>query len=228
MRRLVASIPPIAEFCIVVGLAFGAFIFAEVFSLFHPHQGAHHNNVSLLILAIYEIALAIPLIAFLVMRGWTWQSFGLTGASPLADAGGALLLLFVTYLAWFVIWNLTARLSPQTAQTMVGISKNVIGPHIPPATSIFTAIVNGAFEELFVTGYVISALRREKKSLLFSVNASTAIRLAYHLYQGPLGVLSIIPTGLIFGSWYARTNRLWPLIFAHILLDMIALFTYGR
>jgi membrane protease YdiL (CAAX protease family) len=55
------------------------------------------------------------------------------------------------------------------------------------------------------------------------VNVSVALRLVCHLYQGTLGVLSVIPVGLIFAYWYVRTGRLWPLIVAHALLDFISL-----
>ncbi|HUQ10090.1 MAG TPA: CPBP family intramembrane glutamic endopeptidase [Steroidobacteraceae bacterium] len=56
-----------------------------------------------------------------------------------------------------------------------------------------------------------------------AINVSTGIRLLYHLYQGPIGILSVVPLGLIFGYAYSRTRMLWPLIFAHIVLDIAGL-----
>jgi membrane protease YdiL (CAAX protease family) len=44
------------------------------------------------------------------------------------------------------------------------------------------------------------------------------VRLLYHLYQGPIGVVTIVPMGLLFGYAYARSRQLWPLIFAHVLI----------
>ena len=43
-------------------------------------------------------------------------------------------------------------------------------------------------------------------SVATAVNISAAIRLSYHLYQGVAGVLSVVPMGLLFAIWFARTR----------------------
>lgn len=45
------------------------------------------------------------------------------------------------------------------------------------------------------------------------------VRVLYHLYQGPLGAISILLTGTIFGIYYWKTRKLWPVAFAHIFAD---------
>jgi membrane protease YdiL (CAAX protease family) len=55
---------------------------------------------------------------------------------------------------------------------------------------------------------------------------SAAIRLLYHLYQGPLAFFGIVPFGLVVAGWYARSGRLWPVIVAHAIGDFIALVGY--
>jgi hypothetical protein len=56
-----------------------------------------------------------------------------------------------------------------------------------------------------------------------AINLSAGIRLSYHLYQGVAGVLAIVPLGLLFATWFARTRQLWPLIVAHMILDFVPL-----
>jgi len=90
-----------------------------------------------------------------------------------------------------------------------------------------TSTVNGIFEELFVAGYIITVLR-ERRGVWTAINVSTVVRVLYHLYQGPIGLLIILPMGLLFGYAYARTRQLWPLIFAHVLIDIIGLSALGR
>jgi membrane protease YdiL (CAAX protease family) len=34
-------------------------------------------------------------------------------------------------------------------------------------------------------------------------------------------VLTIVPLGLLFGWVYVRTRQLWPLVVAHVLLDVV-------
>lgn len=60
-------------------------------------------------------------------------------------------------------------------------------------------------------------------SLATAVAISIAIRLSYHLYQGIQGVLTVLPIGLLFGIWFARTRQLWPLIVAHAIIDFVGL-----
>ena len=61
-----------------------------------------------------------------------------------------------------------------------------------------------------------------------TICVSVALRLLYHLYQGPMGVLGIIPIGLLFAFWFAKMGRLWPVIVAHGLMDLIGLLAYSR
>jgi len=58
---------------------------------------------------------------------------------------------------------------------------------------------------------------------LIAINVSTVVRMLYHLYQGPIGIITIVPMGLLYGYTYVRTRQLWPLIVAHVLVDIIGL-----
>jgi membrane protease YdiL (CAAX protease family) len=56
-----------------------------------------------------------------------------------------------------------------------------------------------------------------------AINTSVVVRLLYHLYQGPIGIMTIVPMGLLYGYVYSRTRQLWPLVVAHVLVDLIGL-----
>ncbi|GAB3211607.1 CPBP family intramembrane glutamic endopeptidase [Nocardia tengchongensis] len=92
---------------------------------------------------------------------------------------------------------------------------------------ILAAWANSAAEEVLVVAYLISRLRAlgwsENRSLL----ASALLRGSYHLYQGLGGGLGNLVMGLIFGRFWQRTNRLWPLLLAHALIDTIAYLGYA-
>lgn len=47
------------------------------------------------------------------------------------------------------------------------------------------------------------------------------MRVSYHLHQGPVVVLSVLAIGLVFGLFYARTQRLWPAVLARMMWDVI-------
>ena len=99
-------------------------------------------------------------------------------------------------------------------------------PKVDPGLSMqlvfLVSVVNGIFEELFVAGYIITSLA-ERRGMWMAINVSVVVRLLYHLYQGPIGVMTIVPMGLLYGYVYARTRQLWPLVVAHILVDIIGL-----
>ena len=91
---------------------------------------------------------------------------------------------------------------------------------------IIAAIANAAAEEILVVGYLITRLRRLGWSENASLWASSALRGSYHLYQGLGGGLGNVVMGLVFGRYWQRTNRLWPLLIAHALIDIIAFLGY--
>jgi membrane protease YdiL (CAAX protease family) len=92
---------------------------------------------------------------------------------------------------------------------------------------ILQAIGNAWAEETLVVGYLITRLRQlgflENRSLLLAA----ALRGSYHLYQGFGGFVGNFLMGLILGRIWQRTGRLWPLIVAHTLLDVISFVGYA-
>lgn len=208
-----------AEFALVITLAFGYFILGSVTSLFTPSTEAAISDGGLQFLVVYELGLLSVLGAFLVVRGWDRTQLGLqpTRADPLIAVGlGAL-----AYAAFFAVWITLGRALPGAAE----LSDGLVQRDLRIGTVLIASIVNGFFEELFVCGYVISALRKSR-SLSFAINVSIAIRLSYHLYQGAAGVIGVIPVGLVFAHWFARTGRLWPIAIAHCLFDIFGLLPY--
>ncbi len=56
-----------------------------------------------------------------------------------------------------------------------------------------------------------------------AIAVSLLVRLGFHTYQGPVGLLAIGLLGLLFSIFYLRTQRLWPVLIAHGVLDFIGL-----
>jgi membrane protease YdiL (CAAX protease family) len=84
------------------------------------------------------------------------------------------------------------------------------------------AIVNPFFEETIVVGYIVQSLERKNDSI-FVISISAITRMGYHLYQGPIAFVAILPLGMLFAFTYWKWRSLWPLILAHGLLDFLAL-----
>ncbi|MFD0362154.1 CPBP family intramembrane glutamic endopeptidase [Nocardia sp. GCM10030253] len=91
---------------------------------------------------------------------------------------------------------------------------------------ILSACANSAAEEIVVVAYLITRLRKLGWSENSSLLASALLRGSYHLYQGLGGGLGNLVMGVIFGRYWQRTNRLWPLILAHATIDAVAYIGY--
>ncbi len=215
-----------AEFAFVVTVAFGYFIVTSVVTALQPELRAvtHHTDTSLIFLGMIEIVVGATLCTVLWMRGWTPQKVGL--APTFRETIFGVGLAFAAYAAYVAVFILFALLSPDGA--MQASQTRVVADGISPATTVLIPWINGFYEELFVTGYVVTALKGAGRSEWFAINASVAIRLIYHLYQGTIGIVGIVPLGLIFAFWYARKGRLWPLIVAHALIDFVGFLAVTR
>lgn len=79
-------------------------------------------------------------------------------------------------------------------------------------------VLSGAFvglgEELFMRGYLVSRLHKICGSL-GTILMSASIFSLWHLYQGVEGMTRTFIWGLVFGRAFCRTQRIWPLVFAH-------------
>jgi membrane protease YdiL (CAAX protease family) len=213
--------PLIIEFVLVVLLAFGLFLLASFQAVFSPAPAPTTTPAHLDGLVMFECLVLLIAVPLLKWRGWTRDGLGLAGraADIPAGVGLALLVLF----AYPVLLQLAAAagFAFDGAETT-----SPIASHVGLGRVITLSLVNGFYEELFVCGYVVSALK-DRTSPWFAINVSTALRLSYHLYQGGIAVVGVLPLGLLFALWFARTGRLWPLVLAHVILDVAALARYA-
>jgi membrane protease YdiL (CAAX protease family) len=225
LHEMIRRLPVGVEFLVVITWAFGLPICGSILSIGGPDPEsakAYYNNTGLGATLIIELTQSLFLVWFLRIRGWTLEKLGLN--VTLRGTLYGVVLLIVTYGMLFGIQLLAGWLLPMDMQAAA--------ERFPPAANLSMSLVfmvstvNGIFEEVFVTGYVIAALT-PVRGMWTAINVSTGIRLLYHLYQGPIGILSIVPLGLIFGYVYSRTRMLWPLIVAHIVLDIVGLLFSG-
>jgi membrane protease YdiL (CAAX protease family) len=72
---------------------------------------------------------------------------------------------------------------------------------------VATALVNGAFEEVFLLGFLARSLRGY--GIALAIGISLLVRILYHSYQGPLGMLSVLLFGIVLSVYYMRTDDLF-------------------
>jgi membrane protease YdiL (CAAX protease family) len=92
---------------------------------------------------------------------------------------------------------------------------------------VAAAIENGLVEEVVMVGYLFTRWEQIDWSKWKIIGISALIRGTYHLYQGFGGFLGNIVMGAVFGWVYWRTRRVWVLVIAHALIDIVAFVGYA-
>jgi membrane protease YdiL (CAAX protease family) len=215
VSSFIRSLSRPAEIVIVVMIFAGWFIYASLQAVLAGFPAPQFDDSGLWWLTVFEVITFAIAWAFLRVRGWRLDHFNirLTWIGLLAGA----VLFAVSLLVDAVLWDLFAKHS--AARDIV--EDIVRTKTVTPAVVLLVSVVNGTFEEFFLTGYLLKVLRPAGASAALGVSA--LIRMTYHLYQGPLGALTVMAFGLLLTAFYWRYRLLWPVISAHIITDFVAL-----
>ncbi|HEX8007074.1 MAG TPA: CPBP family intramembrane glutamic endopeptidase, partial [Trebonia sp.] len=113
-----------------------------------------------------------------------------------------------------------------------GIALNIVAESLPNVwwripVLLLSALQNGLLEEVLVTGYLLSRLRKLGVRPTRAVAISAVLRGSYHLYQGFGGFLGNAVLGVIFATLFLRWRRATPMIIAHTLIDAVAFVGYA-
>jgi membrane protease YdiL (CAAX protease family) len=101
-------------------------------------------------------------------------------------------------------------------------------PHLPPHSIhvswlliLVSMTVNAFMEEITCMGFIFNQLaaRRGPGVAFFG---TIFLRVACHTYQDPFHLAAIAMLFSLYAVFYWYTRKLWPLIFAHLLLDIIS------
>ncbi|GAB3704057.1 CPBP family intramembrane glutamic endopeptidase [Corynebacterium nasicanis] len=110
----------------------------------------------------------------------------------------------------------------------LGLTREVI----PATTGNIPVLLTWSFanawgEEIVVVMYLLTRLRQLGWGLPAALAFSSVLRGSYHLYQGVSAGFGNILMGLLYGWFYWKTGRIWPLIIAHFLIDAVAFVGYA-
>lgn len=220
LHELIKRLPPGVEFLVVMMWAFGLPIFTSILAIGGGAEiSSRITNAGLLSTLITLLLQALFLIWFLRIRGWTLEKIGLT--VTLRGTALGIALFAATYvLLRGVVFMADLALPLDMKVAMDPFPR--FAPQVNMNLVYVVASVSSIFEEVFVAGYVITALNQARGPWT-AVNVSVGTRLLCALFQGPLGVITVVPLGLLFAYVFLRTRLLWPLIVAHITLDIVTL-----
>ena len=184
------------------------------------------TNTHMLWSIVWESLVLAAFLLYLKWRGWKpadlhvgigwWTSLQGVGLLVLAYLGAVatlFTLIFATYLL--------ETQNRSFMEVLVSVSPRITpgSIHLNWVIVIVAMILNAFLEELVCMGYIFNQLAARHgplRALLFTV----FLRAACHTYQDPIHLGGIVVLFTVFAGWYWYTRKLWPLIFAHILLDL--------
>jgi membrane protease YdiL (CAAX protease family) len=215
MRKFVEGLTDRGEFVLVTFIAFGHAIVSSTAFLLLRRQQYAMSSTRIARGIVVELAILLIVAWCLSLRGWTAERLGLTFGWGQALAGFVLFIAQM-FLYWTVA-SLVVSSVPSAAHMQV--------PHLvrtaPASLILLFILINSLYEEVLVAAYVIESLSAQGAAV--AISASTLLRFSYHLYQGPIASISILPMGLLFGIIYWRGRNVWPLLVAHTIMNLIAL-----
>jgi uncharacterized protein len=201
---------------VVTLICFGIFIIESVTMAYAgaPAAGEIPTDASLIALIVQEVVLGSVALMYLHLRGYHLPAFVPRPSARDTAVGG--LLYAALALAIWVLWLL---IDPAPAAEPIDVLVEQAQFSIPAIIAV--AIVNGVYEEFFLLGFVMPMLAGRGGS--FTIGLTVLLRVLYHVYQGPHGAVSIAIFGVVLGVYYWRTHRLWPVVCAHVIADLIGL-----
>jgi len=199
------------EAAVIVGICFGLSIVVSINAVASGFPSSPFSDSSLISMIGLELVFAFVALVVLYLRGF---AIGTLVPAPTLKGCAQGLGLFVA--AWIVGAILMLPFASEAEQPYVHMVEDA---RVTVPVVVIMAMVNGAFEEVFLLGFLMRGLRGFGLSI--ALGTMLLVRVLYHLYQGPLGAVYILGFGLVFGLYFARTNQLWPPVFAHVLWDIV-------
>lgn len=210
--RAARTITSPTEALAVTALCFGWAILSSIQAVARGFESRGFSDAGLINIVVFELMFGAAALGLL-----RWRGYGVATLRPVPnwhDARSGVVLYLATLVVHFaLVLPFGSDASSQPIDRMVETA-TVSWPAV-----VLMAVVNGTYEEIFLLGFLLRGLRGYGLSV--ALGASLLVRVLYHLYQGPVGALSVLGFGLVLGLAYVRTGRLFPVVVAHVVADIV-------
>jgi uncharacterized protein len=221
MNNLIRKLSPTTELITILIIGFGSFIYSSTRSFFLVNSDYTHSwmyeltsqgNYSIL---IYETIALLTIIYILKVRDWKISDFNLTFTFRLIWIALLIMLIrnFIGNVGFKILEAFKVVDDTTVNHIQFGLEANWISISL-------IIIINSIFEEFILIGYLFKRLDRYQPVIIIGV--SILIRESYHTYQGWMSLFTILSMGLVFGFYYYKYKKLWPVIIAHGFSNLIA------
>ena len=205
------------EIALVLGLPTALFLASSIRWRLMHHGAVVFTDRRLLVTLGLEALLTAALLPYLMRRGWNPLRVAPPPEAP--DILRGLLLWLALLLALYLTVLVLYMIVPDTVTFLR--SRQFTGKISPPVV-VAASLLNPIFEEFLWLGYAVPAVA-SRIGIGFAAVVSIILRVAVHLYQGKLALISILPIAIVLTLYFVRTGRLWPTVVAHVIVDALGL-----
>jgi membrane protease YdiL (CAAX protease family) len=211
----------IIEVILVCVIAFGVSILGSIFLLFNDTYGGSTQSGYAWAAQALRDAASLALVWYLLQRrGKAFSDLGLRWSPK--DFGWSVILALAGDAFFRAVYD-CIYYSGIAAQNREAVAHSV--GHLLFGGGIFFStvlvqLINPFYEELIVRAYLMTQVKRLTNSVTKAVLISTLLQTSYHFYQGAPAAIAHGATFLIFSIYYAKTNRIAPIILAHLYMDV--------
>lgn len=219
----------IIEVVLVCFIAFGSAILTSIYSLFYGDygSGSYGRSAWTWVLRSFHEVSALGLLGYVLTR--QKKSFANLGLKwKWSDIGWAVILIVAGSLADRAVYESIYFCGfTTTSHHMAGVHVGNIlfGGGMSLAAMLFQ-FLNPFFEELIVRAYVMTEIKQLANSTAKAIFVSIVLQTSYHFYQGAPSAFARGAMFLVFSIYYAKTNRITPIILAHLYFDVGGTFWY--
>ena len=186
-----------------------------------------YTFVQLLVLIIARsLQVSVPILLIMKLRHVAWTDYGFVRFRPVRDVLVAIGLTAAGYFAYYTAAILLHNVGFDFSGDFDAIPQITTEASISLVTItliMMASVANGFAEELAMRSYLLTRLADLFGSKIVAVVATSVLFAAYHSYQGRHGVFSALMIGVVFGIYFAKTNRFWPVMIAHFIMDAFPL-----
>jgi membrane protease YdiL (CAAX protease family) len=179
-----------------------------------------------------QIIVAMITLLAIIRSGDPWSMFGICKPNAFDLLGGVVTMAIdnaIKYVGIYLLLGVLISLfGVHYVQGMHGYSGFTFPIQDFPQFIALVAlmVLVGFSEELLGRGYLIPRLEQLLHSTSSSVVVSAVIFAIFHVSAGVFSVWGAFLTGIVYGSVFAITRRLWPVAIAHSLVDLMIAVSY--
>jgi membrane protease YdiL (CAAX protease family) len=211
------------ELCLVLFISFGGSLYNGIYYLNHSPSAVPVITTARALYTATQSAVTIVLLGYVLARtGRKFRDIGLRWS--FRDVGVGIVVLIVAFVVLFAVSTESLAIHFTIYGTVpVHHRASEFFGHFRLAMLPYFLIAP-VHEELIVRAYLMTEIRELTGSVTLAGAASLVLQFTYHLYYGWWGALTVTGMFLVYTLYFARWRRALPIVVAHELYDIFAIF----